>query len=475
MNIDNILINAEGENGIWTNPKGIEGSQYIGPANQYIGKIVHISKKMIVGDTIWYLFRIDGKDIGWVESKFFDDNLTEVQYLPPSPYVNIIGQDTNDGIWSLPYGVRGAAYVASSNVYSFDIITITAKAKINGQQWYAFRVGEKQIGWIHDKAIDNDSLTFSLDKTTILGSSDRHAIWTKPYGLAYSKYVAPVSQYAYEELRVVHTVSVQGTKWGQIQKDGRVIGWIDLKNATKDDAILKPIGTGVASVKGNLNTSHGIWTKPYGEEDAKWVASVRDFGNQSVKILQKVKIWAKSVGYIEWCKIQIGDHVLGWVDSQTLLDQSIYEQDMYVVIGNGNGHSVWSTPYGLEGARNLGNVSDYANNFAYVDKSMEIDNTTWYHMNIDGREVGWFDSRSISAESFQRPKDVTYRVKTNDTSHGVWSKPYGVNGAAWIDSAVAYKNKSLKIIKGIHIGKTEWYAFDNGNGGVFWVDKELLR
>ncbi|MGG2017829.1 GW domain-containing glycosaminoglycan-binding protein [Bacillus sp. S10(2024)] len=458
-----------GDDSIWTKPKGVEGSRFVGSASEYVGIVVHLTQKMVVENTTWYQFSIDGKEIGWVESKLFDNGLTEVASLR-YPFDKIVGQDTNDGIWSSPYGVSGGSkYVASSNVYSFDTITITAQAKINGQKWYAFRVDGKHIGWIHDKAFDNGSVNhhgFALSAK--LGNSDRHAIWTKPYGLAYSKYVAPISQYAYEKLDVINTVSIQGTKWGQIKNEKGIIGWIDLKNATKENAYNEPIGTGVASVKGNLNTSHGIWTKPYGEEDAKWVAPISDYNYKPVKILQKVKIWPTT-----WCKIQIGDRVLGWVDSQTLSDQSVYEKDMYVVVGNGNGHAIWSTPYGLEGARNLGNVSNYANNLAHVDKSMKIDRTEWYHVNIDGRDIGWFDSRSISTYSFER--NGVYHVATNDTSHGVWSKPYGVKNAAWIDSAVAYKNKKLVLKMYIHLGDTYWYAFDNGHGGVFWIDKDVVR
>lgn len=473
MNIYNILIGVTNQNGIWTKPIGVEGSQFVGNANEFIGQIAHISKKMVVDNTTWYKFEIKGKEVGWVKSILFDDKLTDVTSL--HPFTQIVGQDTNDGIWSVPYGARGASYIASSNVYSFDTITITAKAKINGQQWYAFRVDEKQIGWIHEKAFDNGAVTSAyIFSTVILGNSDRHAIWTKPYGLANSKYVAPISQYAYEELRLIHQVSVQGTKWGQIQKDGRVLGWIDLDNANakKNGTYLEPIGTGVASVKGNGTAGHGIWTKPYGEEDAKWVASVSDFSNHSVNILQKVSIY-RSGGSATWCKIQDGNRVLGWVDAKTLLDRSIYKQDRYAVIGSGKDHLIWSTPYGLEGARNLGNLSDYANYFAYVDKSMKIDNTTWYHINIDGRDMGWIDKRSTSNESYAR--DTVYRVTTNDTSHGVWSKPYGIKNATWIDSAVAYKNKKLQIKQCITVGNTEWYGFDDERGGLYWIDGDFVK
>ncbi|ENQ3105888.1 SH3-like domain-containing protein [Bacillus cereus] len=154
-----------------------------------------------------------------------------------------------------------------------------------------------------------------------------------------------------------------------------MLGWIDLKNGINKHTFSESIGTGVAIMKGNVNGSHGIWTKPYGEEDAKWVAPVSDFSNKSVKVLQKVTIFSASGVGTTWCKIQDGKRVLGWVDAKTLLDRSIYKQDRYAVIGNGNGHAIWSTPYGLEGARNLGNVSDYANNFAHIDKNMKVADT----------------------------------------------------------------------------------------------------
>ncbi|MFI8708205.1 GW domain-containing glycosaminoglycan-binding protein [Bacillus sp. NPDC077411] len=197
----------------------------------------------------------------------FDNGLTEVESRRyPNASINdkIVGQDTNDGVWSLPYGVSGAKYIASSNVYSFDTIKITAQAKMNGQMWYAFSVDGKHIGWIHDKALDNGRTVKSVSfKVVKIRNSNHHAIWTKPYGLAYSKYVAPTRQYAYEKVLVNKTVTIEGTEWGQVENENGVIRWIDLKKATENYAYPKPVGNGAASVKGNLKSSHSIWTQPY--------------------------------------------------------------------------------------------------------------------------------------------------------------------------------------------------------------------
>jgi len=73
------------------------------------------------------------------------------------------------------------------------------------------------------------------------------------------------------------------------------------------------------------------------------------------------------------------------------------------------------------------------------------------------------------------PTPSKYHVTTNDTSHGVWSKPYGVKNASWVDSAVAYKNKKLELKMDMTIGHTNWFAFDDGHGGVFWMDSVAVR
>ncbi|MFI8708206.1 GW dipeptide domain-containing protein [Bacillus sp. NPDC077411] len=36
----------------------------MGPANAYTGIIVHLSQKMVVENTTWYQFTVDGKEIG---------------------------------------------------------------------------------------------------------------------------------------------------------------------------------------------------------------------------------------------------------------------------------------------------------------------------------------------------------------------------------------------------------------------------
>ncbi|MFI8708204.1 GW domain-containing glycosaminoglycan-binding protein [Bacillus sp. NPDC077411] len=155
------------------------------------------------------------------------------------------------------------------------------------------------------------------------------------------------------------------------------------------------------------------------------------------------------------------------------MDRSIYEEDTFAVIPQiEKGHAIWSIPYGIEGARNLGNASDYANNFAHVDKRMRVDRTLWCHINIDGHDIGWVDFQAIPNQAAEQSGE--YHVTTNDTSHSVWSKPYGVKNASWIDSAVAYKNKKLESKMSIYMGKTRWLAFDNGRGGVFWLDSDVV-
>lgn len=457
-----IIMYSNG-NSIWSQPYGVEGANYIDSTNTYAGKEVKLINKMTVNNTVWYQFSSNGRTIGWIDGKVLS-KLTNIQEINQDA---IMGETYNNGIWSLPYGTSGANYLGGSNRYAYDSIKLVTKANSGAATWYKFSVNGKVIGWVDSKALDNGNIK-PANFTTTVGSSSGHGIWSKPYGVEGSNYVASASQYAYQKVQVIKTVIIDKTTWYQIKNDKGIIGWIDGGKATTDVENL-PIDSETALVKSNVESGHGVWSLPYGENGANWITSARDYSSKPVKIIQKVR-----KGDTIWSKIQMGDRVLGWVDSQILINQSINEENKTVMVGDVNGHSIWSVPFGLDGAKYVGSVGDYVNKIVKIDKSMQTGSTLWYHINVDGRDIGWLDSKSISSATDVRSRSGVYHVSTSEGRHGLWSRPFGMQNASWVGSAVDNKYKNLNLKMSINYNGVTWFAFDNGQGGVFWVDSQAV-
>ncbi|MCM3737900.1 GW domain-containing glycosaminoglycan-binding protein [Bacillus cytotoxicus] len=532
------VVNSKGD-GIWSQPYGLQGANYVGSVNNYTDKDVKLIKKMVLNNVTWYQFSYEGKTIGWLDSKVLSKSPTRVQINQDS----IIGRGTNDGVWSLPFGVSGANYVTSVSDFAFESVKLTEKTVVNGQTWYKFSVNGKSIGWLHDKVLDKGEVkpenftvtignsdwhslwtkphglpsakyvgstskfayqtvqvvkSVKIDKTTwyqvkndkgiigwidgnnalvdakpadftvTLGNSDWHSIWTNPYGTPNSNYVGGTSKFAYQKVQVIKTVKIDNTNWYQIKNNNGIIGWVDGGRALSDAEGL-PIDSNTALVKGNLDSRHGVWTVPYGEAGANWVSAIRDYSCKPVRVTQKVK-----KGNTVWSKIQSGDRVIGWVDSQTLINQTINEENKTVMIGDVNGHAIWSMPYGIDGAKYVSGVREYENKIVKIDKSIQLGSTLWYHMIVNGKDIGWLDSKLISSATNVQEKGGTYHISTSESRHGLWSRPYGVQNASWVGSAVDNKNKNLKLKMSINLNGVTWYAFDKGNGNVFWVDSSAV-
>ncbi|MEH6852798.1 GW dipeptide domain-containing protein, partial [Bacillus pseudomycoides] len=77
-----------------------------------------------------------GKMIGWLDSKVLSQ-LSNIQEINQD---SIMGATNNNGIWSLPYGVKGANYVGTSDKYAYDNIKLIAKANFGDTTWYQFSV-----------------------------------------------------------------------------------------------------------------------------------------------------------------------------------------------------------------------------------------------------------------------------------------------------------------------------------------------
>ncbi|WP_051957319.1 GW domain-containing glycosaminoglycan-binding protein [Bacillus sp. UNC322MFChir4.1] len=456
------IIEFSQGNGIWSVPYGLQGASYIDSTNKYAGKIVQLIQKMIVNNATWYQFSVDGKTIGWLDSKVLS-KLSNIQEINQD---SIMGATNNNGIWSLPYGVKGATYVGTSDKYAYDNIKLIAKANFGDTTWYQFSVDGKVIGWVDGKALDKDGAQPANFSVTI-GNTNSNGVWSKPYGVTGAQYLGSTNDYAYQTLQVIKTVKKGATTWYQVKNDKGIVGWIDGDKAVTDLENL-PIENSSALIGGSAKPSDGIWSVPYGEYGANWIASVSDYSFRQVKVIQKIK-----KNNVVWSKIKLEDKVLGWIDSRTLSNLVINEENKTVLLGDTYGHSVWTLPYGEENAKYVGSANNYVNKPIKVIGSFTREQTVWYHFMVDGKEVGWIDSKTVSNASNIIEMNETYHIENNQ-GHAVWTRPYGMQNASFVGSASDFIHKNLNVKLSVNYNGVTWYGFKNSKGNLNWIDSRAV-
>ncbi|WP_459500288.1 GW domain-containing glycosaminoglycan-binding protein [Bacillus sp. C1] len=459
---ENQIIESSNNDGIWSLPYGVQGANYVGSVNTYVGKEVKLIQKAVVDNATWYQFSVDGRTVGWLDSKV----------LSPLKDIKTINQDAtmgatgNNGIWSLPYGVKGANHLGNPDRYAYDGVKLIKEAKSGTILWYQFSVNGKVIGWVDAKALDKGTVNPVNFKVMIGNVSSQHGVWSKPYGVYDAQYVAPVSNYIYQTVQVVKTAKLGNTNWYQVKNNNGIIGWINGDRAVTDMENL-PIENSTALV-GSSSSADGVWSVPYGEEGANWLSPVSNYYFKQVTVIQKAK-----KGNTVWSKIKLGDRVLGWVDSKTLSNSVIHGENKTVLLGDTNGHTIWTVPYGQENTKYVAPASNYINKPIKVTGSILLGNTTWYHIYIDGRELGWLDARAISSATNVKYYNGVYHV-SNTQGHTVWTRPFGLQNASWVGSASDFTNTNLNVELSINYNNVTWYGFKNQRGQMNWIDSRAV-
>ncbi|ECB9830075.1 GW domain-containing glycosaminoglycan-binding protein, partial [Listeria monocytogenes] len=89
---------------VWTQPEKTNGSNKVGALSSYAGKNLRILREAKTISGTYYLFSLDGKTIGWVDSKaldiFYTPNLERAANLTRYVYYS----KANEGVYTLPVG-----------------------------------------------------------------------------------------------------------------------------------------------------------------------------------------------------------------------------------------------------------------------------------------------------------------------------------------------------------------------------------
>ncbi len=214
----------------------------------------------------------------------------------------------------------------------------------------------------------------------------------------------------------------------------------------------------------------GVWSHPYGEQGASYEGDISLHAGTIVHITASVQH-----GSVIWNAIEVDGNFIGWVDSRALENNiptvSNVNTDQVVVETDGN--AIWSSPYGLHGAKYIGSTNDYVGKDVKIVKQMTYQNVLWSKVSVDGKVIGWLDTRSLS--SLSDISDANENAVMDETEgNAIWTMPYGLPGAQYVDDTNKYAFHDLKVVAKTKNGSTQWYKVMADGKEIGWIDAKAL-
>ncbi|PXD38266.1 GW domain-containing glycosaminoglycan-binding protein [Listeria monocytogenes] len=444
-------------NYVWSKPNKTEGAKQGSALSTYSGKNMRIIREAKTSSgTIWYQFSIDGKTIGWVDTKalntFYtpsmEKNLTATRYVAP-------GQETQH-YYGLPVA-DSAIDRGPLSKFAGQTLTVQREATIEGQLWY--RV--KDLGWTkastltatqYDKLEYDKAITAYSRVKTATGNS----VWTKPYRTSGYKLVNPLSSYAGKNLRIIREAKTSSGIWYQFSVGGKTIGWVDSKalNTFYTPSMEKTI-TGTRYVLPSKQTVH-YYGLPV-EDSAIDRGPLSKFNGQALTLQREATIEGQL-----WYRVKD----LGWVKAANLTttkyDTLSYDKAItaYSRVKTATGNSVWTKPNKIEGAQKISALSTYSGkNMRILREAKTSSGTIWYQFSVGGKTIGWVETKALNTfytPSMEKNLTATRYVLTSKKNEHYYGLPV-------VDSAIdrgplsKFSGKTLTVQREATIEGQLWY------------------
>ncbi|MDT0013487.1 GW domain-containing glycosaminoglycan-binding protein [Listeria cossartiae] len=386
---------------------------------------------------------------------------------------------TGNGVWTLPYKVKGVQSVSPASTYADKDIDLVSVATTKRGTYYQFKYNGRVIGWVDAKAltiydsVNYDNVNVGRAKIT---SPVSNGIWSKPYNVYGREFVTNATTYAQQEIKLLREAQTAKGTYYQFSINNKTIGWIDKRALT-----IYPYDSIVSSKNVNLDgqitnpVGNGIWTKAYKLEGTTSVAQATKYANKDVKISQQVE-----TQHGTYYNISIDGTAIGWLDKNaiTLYDQAEYNKavSLDAAVRTVSGNAVWTEPYRTVGTKLIGPAETYLNKEVEIVREAKTPKGTYYQFKSGGKVIGWLDQKA-----FEVYDNVIYNkavnldaVVENVTGNAVWTTPYKSKGVKLVTSAATYEGETAKITREAQTSRGTYYEFSVNGKVIGWLDKKAF-
>ena len=341
-------------------PWGVPGYTLIGYTSAQLGKKVDVLYETLDGN--YKYVSSNGKAIGWIDKRAF--GLVGNEYLG---YVQAGGYSID----SLPWGIPGYSYIASSSDYAG--LELTIKGTTQNGQYALVAVDGKDLGWIDNRAIKQMNFQTVSYKTYISGSI--YGIDSLPWGEYGFRNLGTTAGYVGAEVTISKKSADGNYLYASV--NGKGLGWIDKR-------AFGFVAPGYAWYI--TNGSASITNLPVGTIGSAQLATGNAYYGKMLDVIGQTpdgsQLW-----------VSFNGQAIGWIraDAGRIL---YHTQPSYTATIQKAGYSIDSLPWGTAGFYSAANTTNYLGKTATISK-VSLD-SAYAYITVDGKALGWVDIRAFA-------------------------------------------------------------------------------
>ena len=445
----------------------ILGSNNI-PISQYLNKSVIVTEEKTTtsGDTYAYL-TVNGKGIGWINKKALAEETvsktTNVSYA-----AEVITKVHS--IDSLPYGINGFKKITVSESY-FGMKVIVTQEKVTPRGTFAYiTINGKGIGWIDVRALREEMASSTKNVHYAAKVITRnHSIDSLPYGTrGFNKLSMSSSYYNTNIIAIREKVTPRGT-FVEISQNNKIIGWVDKRALSVETVTSTKVTHYAAKIVTQNNT---IDSQPYGISGFKNIARSSAYYNKNVIVTEEKTTPRGTFAYIT-----INGKGLGWIDTKALQEETVLstKTSHYAAKIVTQNNTIDSQPYGISGFKNIARSSAYYNKNVIVTEEKTTPRGTFAYITINGKGLGWIDTKALQEETILSTKTTHYAAKIVTQNNTIDSQPYGISGFKNIARSSAYYNKKVIVTEEKTTPRGTFVYITINGKGLGWIDTKALQ
>ncbi len=469
-------------NAVWTKPYRTEGSKLVNQLSVYQGKNMRILREAKTPITTWYQFSIDGKVIGWVDTRALDTFYKQSMEQPANLTRYVASNKTGEAYYKVPV-VDADVKWGTLAAYKDQKLTVDKQATVEGQLWYRVRTSTTFIGWT--KA-SNLTATSPFDKIEYdkgvtayarVKTAPGNAVWTKPYRTEGSKLVNQLSVYQGKNMRILREAKTVITTWYQFSIDGKVIGWVDTRaldtfykqSMEKDTNLTRYV------IANKVNEAY--YKVPVVDADVRW-GTLAAYKDQKLTVDKQATVEGQL-----WYRVRTSTTFIGWTKASNLTTTTPYDKieydkgaTAYARVKTAPGNAVWTKPYRTEGSKLVNQLSVYQGKNMRILREAKTVITTWYQFSIDGKVIGWVDTRALDTfykQSMEKDTNLTRYVIANKVNEAYYKVPVVDADVRW-GTLAAYKGQKLTVDKQATVEGQLWYRIRTSSTFIGWTKASNL-
>lgn len=227
-----------------------------------------------------------------------------------------------------------------------------------------------------------------------------------------------------------------------------------------------------------------VWSKPYGQDGAQWLANFDNLKRKTVKVYQSYQDTGNK--NLTWYQIDLGNGQRGWIDGKNFWNNPDVQSNVSATYAKITTKHSYDNAFSATSAYAAGNdsaivapLSQYEGQTVAINNTFTDNNgTKWATVTLNGSQF-IVANDTLSPISDKLLSDVaskyvnldsTWSVAINKAQSGdVWDRPYGLKGANWIRSNQSLPSGNIRVDKIMTTSTGNWVHLQN----IGWVDSNV--